>query len=131
MKKAIRAMASLSALAGMALMGVGCGGESGGSGTGPVDNFLPLISNFYRNVSAQAHTLTLQSAQDGQATGSFVGIEAHPTLGVANPVSGTFTNSTSTINIARTGGTVTYSGKFLSRDTLRLTRTGETLTFAK
>jgi hypothetical protein len=121
-----RKTALLAVLIGATLFG--CGGDGGGGGTGPVDNYLPLVSNFWKNVAAPAHTLTLQSSNDLKATGSFTGTEAHPTFG-SSQTSGSWTNSTFTMSIARSGGAVTYTGKFVSRDTLRLTRTGETLTF--
>jgi hypothetical protein len=104
----------------------GCGGES--ATTAPVDNFLPVISNFWRNTKVAAHTLTLQSVDDRKPTGSFTGTEAHPTFG-SSQASGTWTNSTFSITVLRSGGSVTYSGKFLSRDTLRLIRLADTLVF--
>jgi hypothetical protein len=124
MRTRTRTIVLLTGLIGLALGG--CGGESGS--TAPVDNYLPVISNFWRNTAAPAHTLTLLSSDDLKATGRFTGTEAHPTLG-SSLTSGSWTNSTFTLSVARTAGAVVYSGKFISRDTLRLTRAGETLTF--
>lgn len=94
------------------------------------DDFLPVITNAWRNVTNAAHTFQLNSTDDGQASGAFTGTEDHPTLGESD-ISGTFTNSTCQFTIARPGGNVTYSGKFVHADTLRLTRSQETLVIAK
>jgi hypothetical protein len=112
-------------LMGVALLGCG-GGETGT--TAPVDKYLPVISNFWRNTKASTHTLTLLSTDDLKPTGAFTGTEAHPTFG-SSAATGTWTNSTFTMTIARNGGAVTYSGKFISRDTLRLIRQADTLVF--
>ena len=90
------------------------------------DDFLPVFSNSWENVANQAHTFQLNSTDDGKATGAFDGNENHPTLG-SSLIEGTFTNSVAQFTIKRNAGNLTYAGKFLHRDTLRLTRSGETL----
>lgn len=105
-----------------------CGSETATGGT--TDNFLPVFSNLWRNVALSTHFLVLASADDRKATGAFSGNETHPTFNVS-VMSGTFTNSTSEVMVRRSGGNVMYTGKFVSRDTLRLTRTGETVVFAR
>lgn len=100
----------------------------------PVDDFLPVFSNFWRDVKLSQHTLVLSSTADRKATGTFSGFESHPTLGSNNAISGSFTNSTSTMTITRPPiGSVParYAGKFLQKDTLRFMREGDTLTFAR
>lgn len=100
----------------------------------PADDFLPVFSNFWRDVKLPLHTLVLSSTDDRKAVGKFSGSETHPTLGSNSPMAGTFTNSTSTVTITRPaagGGIATYAGKFLQKDTLRFTRNGDTLTFAR
>lgn len=124
MRTHARRRALLASLIGLAF---GCGGGESGA-TAPVDNFLPVISNFWRNTKLPAHTLTLQSVDDRKPTGTFTGTEAHPTLG-SSTASGSWTNSTFSMSISRSGGSVTYNGKFISRDTMRLTRLADTLFF--
>lgn len=104
-------------------------GSDGGT-TAPVDNFLPVFTNFWRNTKVSGHTLTLQSSNDGRAVGTFSGTETLPPSG-SSQASGSWTNATFSISIARTGGAVTYGGKFISRDTIRLTRSSDTLVFAR
>ena len=105
-----------------------CGSETGTGST--TDDFLPVFTNFWRNVAVSTHTLVLTSTDDRKATGAFSGEERHPTFNVSL-MGGTFTNSTSEVTVRRNGGNVVYAGKFVSRDTLRLTRTGETVVFAR
>ena len=101
------------------------------NGVTDVDDFLPTFSNTWHNVADETHTFALASADDGKATGSFSGEENHPDLEIPNPIGGTFTNSVCEFIIDRPGGNVTYAGKFLHADTLRLTRSGETLVIAR
>lgn len=109
-----------------------CGGSDSGS-TGPgTDNYLPIISNFWKNIATPTtHTLVLQSADDGKASGTFTGKETLATK--ESDVTGSFTNSKASFVIKRADGTVTYSGTFYGagKDSLRLTLGNETLTFAR
>ena len=102
-----------------------CGSESGPSAP---DNYLPVISNFWRNVATPAHTLLMQSTDDRKPSGVFTGTETRPGSG-SSPVSGSFSNSAATFVINRSSGAVTYTGKFFGGDSLRLTGSGESLTF--
>ncbi len=104
----------------------GCGGEGGT--TAPVDNYLPVISNFWRNTKNANYTLLLQSSDDRKPTGVFTGTETHPTFG-SSATAGSWTNSTFVMTIARSGGAVTYTGKFISKDTIRIIRQADTLLF--
>ena len=97
--------------------------------TGNDDDFLPIFSNTWHNVLDASHTFALASADDGQPSGTFSGTETRQ--GVESDIFGTFEHSTCDFSIARASGTVTFSGKFLHADTLRLTRTGETLLIAR
>ena len=106
------------------LFAFGCGSES--ATTAPVDNYLPVISNFWRDTKVSAHTLTLLSTDDLKPTGSFTGSEKRPNTPTDGTVSGSWTNSTFTMSISRSGVPETYSGKFISRDTLRLIRSADT-----
>jgi hypothetical protein len=99
--------------------------------TTPTDDFLPLISNTWENTANEDHTFSLASGDDGQPSGTFTGTETHPSLGESD-IQGTFQNSVvSQFLIRRSTGDVTYTGKFLAPDTLRLTRDHETLLIAR
>jgi hypothetical protein len=91
-----------------------------------VDDFLPTVSNLWKNAANQAHTFQLNSADDGEPTGVFDGTESHPTLGESD-VEGTWTNSVAQLTIKRATGNLVYEGKFLAQDTLRLTLGQETI----
>lgn len=96
------------------------------SGTQPNDDFLPIFSNAWRDEADHNHFLQLNSVDDGKATGSFEGEESPG----GALIEGTFTHSVVQLTIKRTPNLV-YQGKFLAADTLRLTRTGETLVVAR
>ncbi len=106
-----------------------CGGSDAGPTT-PVDNYLPVISNLWRNIATPTHSLVLQSSDDNKASGSFTGTETHATFGTS-AITGTFRNSAATFVIARAAGAVTYTGTFYGLDSLRLVRGSETLRFLK
>jgi len=127
MRTATRRIALLCCLVSFALPACG-GSESTGPGS---DNYLPVISNFWRNVATPAHTLQLQSTDDNKATGTFTGTET--LASAASAVTGSFTNSKASVVIRRTGGTVSYNGTFYGagKDSLRLTRGNETLIFRR
>ena len=132
MRSLIRSIAPTLGLLGLGLLA--CSGEKTTTSSLPVDDFLPVFSNLWRDVKLSQHTLVLTSTDDRKATGSFSGTESHPTLGSSSPMAGTFTNSTSAVTITRPaagGGVATYAGKFLQKDTLRFIRSGDTLTFAR
>lgn len=101
---------------------------SSGSGPTAPDDYLPVISNIWRNSATATYTLLLASGDDRKASGAFTGTENHPTLGTS-AVSGTFRNSQATFLIKRSGGDVTYAGTFYGADSLRLVRGSETLRF--
>lgn len=107
--------------------GGGCGGGEGGT-TAPVDNYLPVISNFWRNTKDPNYTLLLQSSDDRKPTGAFTGTETHPIFG-RSAAGGSWTHSTFLLTISRSSGAVTYAGKFISRDTIRIIRQADTLMF--
>jgi hypothetical protein len=118
---------SASVVLAVSLLIHGCGDDT----TSPTDDFLPIISNTWENTANQDHSFSLASGDDGEPSGTFTGIEDHPTLGEAE-IEGTFQNSTvSQFLIRRSTGNVTYTGKFLAADTLRLTRDHETLLIAR
>ena len=129
MRTMTRRTAMLAFLLSLALPACG-GGDS--IATGPSDNYLPFITDFWRNTLASTHTLVLQSSDDNKASGSFTGEETLPTLQKSR-VTGTFTNSKATVIINRVGGVATYSGTFYgsAKDSLRLTRGSETLVFKR
>lgn len=129
MRTMTRRTAMLAFLLSLALPACG-GGDS--IATGPSDNYLPTISNFWRNVATPAHTLTLQSASDNKPSGTFTGTEAHPTFGQST-LAGSFTNSRASMVISRAAGAATYSATFYgsAKDSLRLTRGNETLVFKR
>jgi len=129
MRAITRRIAQLCCLVALALPA--CGGSDSGS-TGPgADNYLPVISNFWQNVATAGYNLTLQSADDGKASGTFTGTERR--AAVESVVTGSFTNSKASFVIRRTGGTVTYNGTFYGagKDSLRLTLGNETLIFRR
>jgi hypothetical protein len=106
-----------------------CGGGESGS-TAPVDNYLPVISNQWKNTRTPSHFLVLQTTRDRQPTGTFTGTETLPGF-ASSALTGSWTNSTFVMSITRTAGTASFNGKFLSADTMRLARAGDTLYFAK
>jgi hypothetical protein len=100
----------------------------GGSDPAAPDNYLPLISNFWRNVANPAHSLLLASTDDRKPAGVFTGKERLSPTDSSN-VTGSFQNSKATVVISRSSGTVTYTGTFYGGDSLRLVRGNETLRF--
>ncbi len=107
-----------------------CGSGESGAPAPIVDNYLPLLSNGWRNTRTAAHVIVFQTTQNGQPTGNFTGTETHPTFGT-NAIAGSWVNSIFTLTVARSTGGAAFSGKFLSRDTMRLVRAVDTLYFAK
>ena len=107
-------------------------GGSLACGDGPTvpDDFLPTFSNQWINVASPTHIFQLNSTDDGEPSGTFDGTETHPGFG-NSPIEGTFVNSVAVLTIKRVAGDLVYAGKFLAEDTLRLTRTGETIVIAR
>lgn len=128
MPSTIRRTAPLGLLAVVGLLG--CPGEKV---TAQVDDFLPTFTNAWKNVANQNHTFQLNSTDDGKASGAFDGIETQPNQArTQSSIVGTFTHSVVQLTIQRVvGGNLVYAGKFLAEDTLRLTRTGETIIIAR
>jgi hypothetical protein len=94
------------------------------SGTTANDDFLPVITNFWRDVADQNHTLDMASNDDGNATGSITGTEEHPVFGTS-AIAGTWVHSRVTFTITRPGGDVQFTGRFTAVDTLHVTGNGE------
>ena len=107
------------AVAGLVLVSSTCTSATGGG-----DDFLPTITNLWRDVADQDHTLDMASNDDGKATGSFSGTEERPGF-VSSDVSGTWINSKVTLTISRPGGDLQFNGKFTADDTLHITGNGE------
>ncbi|NOT09329.1 MAG: hypothetical protein HOP28_14125 [Gemmatimonadales bacterium] len=115
------------AVAGIAAAGLlACGGEK----ITEADDFLPTLSNQWKDVADDLHFLQLNSTDDNEPAGAFEGTESRSGINDA-PLAGTFTNSTLSMTITRQGGAVTFAGKFTHQDTLRLTRQGESFTVAR
>ena len=100
----------------------------GSSDPAAPDNYLPVISNFWRNVANPAHSLLLASTDNRKPAGVFTGRERLSQTD-SSAVSGSFQNSKATVVISRSTGTVTYNGTFYGGDSLRLVRGNETLRF--
>ena len=106
---------------------IGCGDDT----ITPPDDFLPIISNQWKNTANENHTFSLISENDGDPSGTFTGTEDHPTLG-SSDIEGAFQNSlVSAFTIKRSTGSLTYTGRFVHPDTLRLTRGQETLVITR
>ena len=111
-------------LIGFTVAGLALGSSTCTSATGSSDDFLPVITNLWRDVADQNHTLDMSSNDDGKATGSLIGTEENPAFG-SSDVSGTWVHSKVTLTIKRPAGDLVFTGKFTADDTLHVTGNGE------
>ena len=76
--------------------------------------YIPLITNFWTDVTNQDHTFSFNAARESVQTGIFNGSEAYQPSGpVYDTLSGTFSNRNISFTVRRRGIDTTYNGRFV------------------
>jgi len=113
----------------IAVLLASCGG--GGPAVTPTSDFIPDFTFTWQNTSDSTHRYFLLTESTNVQSGQFSAGSNENYQGNVNPLTGTFNAENLTMQVTRPSGVVTITGRFLDKDTIRLTWDSTTVTVAR